>query len=370
MMSLPACRTPRPAAALSLLVALSTGLAAQGKDSIEWVDGSASNNIEVRKLDVQEIEFRGSGGNKTRKRIDARDISLASWDAEVSGITDPQEMFGKAQSLVKNKKPLLAQGVYWLAAQAYWADASTADKALLVLEDLTKELPKSAYAPDYFRMKIRYYLGRQKPDIASATKVSRDMGDFARRNTWPRAYEYEGEYWGHKAEAIGGKVDAEGFVRALTSLRSKAKADAPHVAILCTLDIADTLRNTKQYAEAKAEYESLTKYKGLSISDRTRMHIGLGYLAMEEAVQQKDKAIFEQAFVHFTKGFLPIKKEVDKGEGVDMNLINMGAECLFRATEALVQWGGHEDVAGMAGRLRGRLRLRAPWKNTEWAKRR
>ena len=68
---------------------------------------------------------------------------------------------------------------------------------------------------------------------------------------------------------------------------------------------------------------------------------------------------FHSAFINFLKVYLNCKE-------ANATIV---AEGLYNAAKACEQWGELPTCRQMAGRLRGRLKFRSPYKETYWAKR-
>ena len=139
---------------------------------------------------------------------------------------------------------------------------------------------------------------------------------------------------------------------------ARSRSSAAFVSQAATVDLADALRAKKQYKEARAEYEELRGQKGLDTDVRARMYLGLGYLSLEDAVGSGKKSDLHDAY----KSFLMVYLNAQEAHPEYV------AEGLYQAAKACEQWNELPSCPRQAGLLRGRLKYRAPWKDTSWAK--
>ncbi|MCA8956145.1 MAG: hypothetical protein KDC87_08725 [Planctomycetes bacterium] len=348
--------------AVALLGVVQT-LSAQ-KDVIEWMDGTVTRAAKVTAYDAKEIKFRASGSEQQRAAHEVKNLNVESWNEAFGKAGNKSEsLIGEARAVV-DKNPFLAQAVYKRAADILASDGSVSD-ALRVLEEIDQKLPTSAYAPDYHRRKIEYYLSRPKPALKDAASAAQKYLDAARTRSWSRAYELDAQLWEIRIKAAQPKASRDTYIGELKELVGKAQGTADGVAAAAQVHLADAYRAGKDYANAKKLYQTLADKKGLDGSTRARIYLGLGYLASEEAVvatkPEQVKESHHEAFKRFLQVFLNTR------ETANPELVGEG---LYNAAKACEQWGGLPTCGQMAGRLRYRLKYRAPWKDTSWARKR
>ena len=345
------------AASLAASVLAAPGLKAQ-KDTIELRNGKVLRNVAVESWTAKEIKWKGKDGAKSLPAHEVKEASLSKVQMVFARLgNDPGTFYEEAKS---EKDPLISAACYHNAAMLYFQDGKDSEM-LTALQELDEKHPQSPYTPEYYRWKIRYYLGRQKPSYKDAMSIAQKYGDAARTRSWSRAYEYDAEYWEKMVEAASGKTDADGWVKDLKDIIGKTESSAPFVADVARADMGDALRGQKKYAEAKEVYQQLEARSGVSANVRARMFRGLGYIAMEQALTSNNKEDMHEALKNFLKIFLNCK------DGADPELV---AEGLYQAAKACEQWNELPSCKLMAARLRGRLKLRSPWKETSWAEKR
>ena len=342
------------------ILVLAFALPAQ-KDTIELLDGTKIRGVKVISWTAKEIKFKTNSGSGTESRPahEVRGATISRVQVILSRAgDDTEQLIGEAD----NDDPLIKQACFFKASQIFAAENTKegAQKMLSALSEIDTQLPDSAYAPAYHRTKIRYYLSQAKPQFNNAKIAAEKYGDASRTRSWSNAYVYDAEYWEKRIAGATGKVKMEDLITSLKEIKAKTTVEAPFVSHAASIDLADVYRNAKNYKVAEAEYEGLHDKKGLEPDVRARMYIGLGYIYLEKAVISKSKGDYHNAFKNFLKVYLNAKAAHPE----------YVAEGLYNAAKACEQWNELPTCKQMAGRLRGRLKLREPWRHTKWALRR
>ena len=348
-----------PAVAPVLALVVSAGALVAQEDVIRWRDGKVTKGAKVTGYTAREIKFRAGGTNQVRAAHEVQSVQIGSWQELIGRAgDDPEALVGEAQA---EKNVFVAQAGYFRAAELYRESGATADM-ITVLDALVKKIPTSAYAPEYFRRKIQVYLSAAKPRAKDAASAAEKYGAACRQNAWSKAYELDAELWQLRAASVGKDGDRDTFITGLKDLISRATGGADGVAADAKADLADAYRANKDYKDARAAYEGLQETSGVGVDTLARTYLGLGYIHLEEALSSSDeaasKASYHKAFVSFLKVYVNTKEASNV----------LVAEGLYNAANACEKWNGLPTCKQMAGRLRGRLKFRALYKDTYWAK--
>lgn len=353
-------RMKQVATALSLLsiLAAPTVLAAQ-KDVIFLTDGTVIRNVKVTSWTAKEIKFKTKGSFDVRPSYMVKDALVKKIrEALLRAEDDPGILITEAET--HKADALISSYALHKAAMLFLEDGKTSDM-IAALEKIDTDFPESPFAPEYYRWKIKYYLGRKKPDHKSAATVAVKYGDASRTRSWAQAYQHDSEYWEKLIEGAAGKVQPSTFTANMRNIVSKSSSVAPFVAHAAAVEVADTYRKLQKYDEAKKEYATLQDIKGLSADVRARMYLGLGYISLEDAISAKKETARKDAYHEAYKNFLRVYLNAKEADA------NFVAEGLYNAAKACEQWNELSSCRAMAGRLRGRLKFRVPYKYTKWA---
>ena len=332
---------------------LAAPLVAQ-KDMITLRDGTQINNVKVTAWTAKDIQFKGKSGSDLRLAHLVKDASIDKVRVVMNRAgTNPEVLVGAAD---ENKKDAIIAGAcLHKAAMTFYEDGDIG-KMMAALQRIDTDYPNSPYAPSYYTWKIKYYLATKKTKDAAA--IALKYGDASRTRPWSEAYSHDAELWEKVVNGVAGKLKGEAYATAMRETLAKSTGVAPFVAHRAAVELADAYRGGKKFAEAKKEYEKLQKLKGLGVNVRARMYLGLGHIDLEKADSSKKKEDYHDAFLNFLRVYLNAKD-------ADPELV---AEGLYHAAKSCEAWGELPSCREMAGRLRGRLRLREPYKSTSWAK--
>ena len=340
---------------LSALVGLAAPAVAQ--DEIHWTDGSVSKDVSVQSFTVNEVAYRGGGGNQTRSSAEVRKLILGkASDVYRRGAAskDPGLYLNVARELIKSrKKPdqLMAQVGFATAADLSY---SYGDDAIAVqtLAELVQGMADSGYAPKLHQMKLTIYLGRgdAKNARSAATKYKQD----AQGKGWPNYYQAEGAFFEVLADKVGGKAPAE-LEKDLSSLARQVAGEGA-ISARVQVELANVMRETGKDSEADKIYRAMIKRDDLDDPTRAGVYIGLGYLALAKASPANKEPNLE-ALRYFLRAYVETKDAWGSQK----------AEALFQGQEAAKRWGG-ADSSYMSGKLRYLLGQRYP--DSSWAKKR
>ncbi len=343
---------------LLALAVLASSLPAQN-DVIQWRDGKQTDKAKVTGYTAREIKFRAGGKNQARAAHEVKSVQINAWRSLVARAgEDPEALVGEAQS---QKDPFLAQYAYYRAAELYREAGADVDM-VTVLDALFKKIPTSAYAPELFRRKIQIYLSAAKPRAKDAASAAEKYGAACRQNAWSKGYELDAELWMLRAQSVAKKADKATFITGLKDLIVRSTGAADGVATDAMADLADSYRLQKNYKEARATYKKLQEAVSVGVDTLARVYLGLGYIHLEEAVTVGDEAASKEAYHLAFRSFLQVYVNAKAANN------NLVAESLYNAAKACEKWNGLPTCKQMAGRLRGRLKFRAMYKDTSWAK--
>ena len=262
----------------------------------------------------------------------------------------------QADEQLKAKKPAAAAFCYREAFKIF-RDTGDVVSAMSALSELNKKLPNSPWTPLYFSARIEYYLGNKK--WKDARKVAEQYEIESVKRNWARGYEHEAKFFTVITNILSGKLNKSAAVPAIeTVLGDTGGGVTEFVFNRAQVFLADFHRTTKDFKKAGKIYNELTERTGVTPNVLGRAYLGLGYIHYEKGVVEKDKAAFYKAYMSFLRVYILAR---------DANNETV-AEGMFRAAEAVEQWGGMPTSRWEASRLRGRLRNRERWKHTSWAK--
>lgn len=347
-----------------LLLALSAPIVAQD-DEITWDDGTKTK-CDIVRFDAKTIEFKIRNQRKSEPAHRVRKIRVKKLlDDIYNRSTTPEEYLTVADEQLKAKNQLAASWGYWRAAQLFLDDDKTGS-AVSALDLLDKNLPNSPWTPKLFEVKFRHYLStylsdtRKKKMLADAGKVAETYESEAIKRNWSRGYEHQAKLFMAMAEAASGKAQKDAIESKLKTIIGDTDGTAAFVFKEARVFLADFYRQSGDAAKAVKEYEGLLEQPGLTPDVLARIHLGLGYIAYEKGVTEKDKEAFHRAYLSFLRVYVLAKDAHPE----------VVAEALYQGAQAAEAWGGMPTSKAEAARLRGRLRYRSPWKDTSWGQKR
>ncbi len=350
----------KPALTTSLLLTLAaTVLAATvaaQDDTIHWQDGTKTK-VTFVDFTAKEITYKVGGRKKTAPAHKVRDVTVKMWVEDIANkCTQPDEFLTHADEQMKAKKWAAAAFCYREAFKLFMA-AGDVVSATSALSELNKKLPNSPWTPLHFSVRIEYYLGERK--WKDALKVSEQYESESVKRSWARGYEHEAKFFTVVTNILSGKLNKTVAVPAIEAVLGETGGGVTEFVFnRAQVFLADFHRQTKDFKKAGKIYDQLTERTGVAPNVLGRAYLGLGYIDYEKGVVNKDKAAFYQAYMFFLRVYILAR---------DANNETV-AEGMFRAAEAVEQWGGMPTSRWEAARLRSRLRNRERWKHTSWAK--
>ena len=369
MILTPTCSSPRPMKPTPLLTLVPVSLltlwplagSALAQDTVVLRDGTVIADAAIISWTAKEIEFREARAAKTRPAhevdVNATKLQKFAVDLDRAG-TDTAALVGLAEANTDDS--LLASAALYNAALIF-IGAGDDRSWVSALEQLEEQYPNSPYAPEYYRFLVRYYLTGLTPRATDAAAVATRYAEAARKNGWSIGYERDAEYWALRASSLTGTPDLPKYVDGLKKLARKSEKTAVFVYKAATVNLGDAYRGMQRLEDAEVEYQRLVVEKGLEADVRAQLYLGLGYLNVEYAKTKSggDTDHLHEAIRNYLKVYLSAKD-------ADPEFV---AEALYNAAKTLEVWNKIPDSIAMAGLLRGRLKRRAPWKDTSWANR-
>jgi len=338
------------------LLALTGSLAAQ--DVITWDDGTKVK-CEIVGFDAKTIEFKVDNQKRSEPAHKVAGIRMSKLVEDLyNRASAPEDYLSVADEQLKAKNELAAAYGYWKAAELFQADGKV-NSAVTALADLDKKIPNSPWTPKYFEARFRHYL-TDKKHLKDARSVAEQYESEAIKRNWSRGFEHQAKYFMVLAEAASGKAGKEAVEARVRKILGDTDGSAGFVFKEARVFLADFYRTNGDHAKALKEYESILDQPGLSQDVLARVHLGIGYINYERGVTEKDKEGFHQAYLSFLRVFVLAKDASPE----------LVAEALYQAAQAGEAWGGLPTSKADAARLRGRLRLRSPWKETSWGQKR
>lgn len=340
---------------LAVLFVAGLALSAQAQsDRIHLHDGTVLDGVKINSFDVRELKYSKGGAQSVSTDLVAK-IELekfADTYRRALGNRDPDIMLTLAREQLAAKDTLMAQAGLHRAAMMFF-DQGKAAEAVAALEELQKSLPDAGYVPEVFRQKFEYYLGLGAKGAGNAGKVASAFRDAAMGNAWPAGFALEAEFFTALAERVGGG-NPKDFQLKLNGVASRAGGTSPTIANRANVQLAHSLRETKDLAGAQRIYEELLAKDGVDVNSRAGCYLGLGLLKMDTA--GADKEAYRAALLLFLRVRLETKE----------SWANLQAEALYNAILAADKWRGNEFAYIMA-RCRGLLFN--DFGDTEWAQR-
>lgn len=329
---------------LAVLVAGSLALSVSAQeDRIHLTNGTAIDGVRVTSFDVRELKYAKGGASEAVASDQVAKIELAKFSdtfRRAVGGRDPDLLLTMAREQEKSGNALLAAaGLH--RAGIMFLDADKAAEGVSALEELQKSFPESGYVPEVFRQKFEYYIGLGSKGAGNAAKVAKAYQDVAMGSAWPSGFALEGEFFTALAERLGG-ADPKEFQNKLRTISSKASNSSPTIANRASVQLAHSLRETKDAAGARKIYEDLATKSGVDVNSRAGAYLGLGLLLLDEGAANKEA---NRAALLM---FLRVRLETREAWS------SLQAEALYNAILAADRWRGNEYQYIMA-RCRGTL---------------
>jgi tetratricopeptide (TPR) repeat protein len=334
--------------AVALLSLLATAVAAQD-DRIVFVDGKVVTGARVDAFDIRSLRYNKSGRDETASADQVAKVELAKFkEVYRRGIRDADMMLTVAREQLAAKETLMAQFGF-VGAAAQFFDTDRAPEGVATLDELAKSIPEAGVLPEVYRQKFEYYMGLGGRGASSALQVAKKYQNDAIGGAWPTGLSIEAEFF----VALADRGTPAEFQNKLRGIVSKAGGIQPLVANRANIELAHSLRETKDYDGATRIYEDVAKRDGADGSSRAGAYLGLGKILLEQG-SASGKDAFKQAMLYFLRVRLETRDAWPAQH----------AEALYHAVLAAGKWQGPEYQYIMA-RCRGVLLNE--FKGTEWA---
>lgn len=340
----------------SILAVLSVGslalCAAAQNDRIHLNDGTVIDGARVTSFDIRDLKYAKGGSSQSVSSDKVAKVELSKFSdtfRRALGNRDPEVLLTMAREQLKAKDNLLGQLGLHRAAIMFF-DQGKAAEAVAALEEMQKALPEAGMVPEVYRQKFEYYLGLGASGVGNAGKVAKAYLDAAQGNAWPPGFALEANFFG----ALADRADPKTFQSKLRSIVDNASGANPAIANRANVQLAHSLRETKDAAGARKIYEDLAAKDGVDVNSRAGAYLGLGLLLLDEGAANKEA---NRAALMM---FLRVRLETRDAWS------NLQAEALYNAIQAADRWKGGEYQFIMA-RCRGVLFNE--FGKTEWAAR-
>lgn len=340
-----------------LLFLLAAPLFAQ-EDKVVLTSGEVLEGCKVQSFDIRELKYVPKNGGATSVSTDrVAKVELAKFaDTYRRGVSskDGNLYMPVARDLVGDKNVLMAQLGFLAAANAY-LDAGMEVEAFGALDELQKAIPEAGTVADVYRLKFEAYAGRGPRGGQNAMAVAKKYQAEATTGAWPQGLQIEAEFLVTLAGAMDGSLQKPAFQSKLREIISRAAGSFPFVANRANVQLANSLRETKDLEGARAIYTDLMGKESVDDNTLAGAYLGLGMLDLESADASK-KELFKEALLKFLRVRVITKDSWP----------SLQAEALYHAILAADKWGG-EDARIISGRCRFILVNEYP--NSEWAER-
>ena len=320
------------------------------QDRITLTDGTVVPDARVTSFDVRNLKYSKGGTTEQVSTDRVAKVELAKFkEVFARGLRDPDLLLTQARETLADKNTLLAQFAFVSAAAQFFDNGKPAE-AVAALEEMQKGVPEAGLLPEVYRQKFEYYMGLEKGQ-GNAAKVAKAYASDALSGAWPGGFALEAEFF----SALSEKAAAKDFQGKLRGIIGKSGGINPVVANRANVELAHSLRETKDFDGASKLYEDVVKKDGVDSSARAGALLGLGKITFEKA-SAADKDAFKQALLMFLRVRLETKDAWP----------SLQAEALYYAIQAADKWRGPEFNLIMA---RCRNTLISEFNGTEWADR-
>lgn len=340
--------TSRTSAA-SLLAALLATVAVAQDDTVHLINGTSVTGVRVTSFDVRALKYTKGSATETVSSDQVAKVELKKFaDVYRRGLRDPDLMLTVAREKLADKELLLAQ-LGFVGAAAQFFDADKPGEAVGALEEMQKAIPEAGVLPEVYRQKFEFYMGQGAKGVGSAAQVAKKYQQDANSNAWPAGFMVEADFFASLAD----RKDPKDFQTKLKAIVSKAGGNYPVVANRASIELAHSLRETKDVDGAQRLYDEVSKKDTADSSSRAGAYLGLGKILMDKS-SAGDKESFKKAMLLFLRVRLETKDAWP----------SLHAEALYHAILAAQKWQGPEFGLVMA---RCKRLLNDEFGGTEWA---
>jgi hypothetical protein len=342
----------RSLAVLLGAVSLALPATAQG-DRILFTDGTSADGVTVISFTVKEIKYTAKNSEQARGTDQVAKVELGKFkEVFARGLTDPDLLLTQAREQLETKeaKAMLLAQIGFTGAASRFFNQGNAAAAVGALEEMQKAMPDAGMVPDVYRQKFEYYIGLGGKGAGNAQQVAKKYQADAIVGAWPNGFALEAEFVLALAERMAGG-NPKDFQGKLQAVIAKAAGTVQFVADRANVQLAHSLRETKDKDRARQIYDDLARRDGVDVNSRAGSMLGLGLLMLEDA--GSDKELARKALLMFLRVHLETSDCWQSLQG----------EALYHAILAADKWRGSEYQYVMA-RCRGVLFNE--FKGTEW----
>ncbi len=341
----------------SLFAILAIALSLPAQATIRWYDGETATDVRVTVFTAKAVDYRAGSGTKTRPAHEVLEATSTKWleAYEEVDASDPAAYLAQADAYLAGKKDLLAQYGYWQSALISGAQGDP-DSMFATLNKLNEVMPNSGFAPKYFGMRCRFFLSKR--DFKQALEVAAKYEETCITRSWSAGYEKEALLLTALVQYAAGEQRPAAVRATLAKLAEDESASGRFFSDQALIEVADLDRRDKKLEEAIAGYNALLARKGLEPNLTARALLGVAHLSYEKAKASKSADDYHAA----TKDFLMVYVLAQEANPEYV------AEALYHGARTMEKWNGLPSCKSDAARLRGRLKLMSPYKETSWAR--
>ena len=337
-----------------LLAALLAAPIAAQEDTITLTNGTVVTGARVTSFDVRNLKYTKGSATETVTTDQVAKVELKKFkDSYARGLRDPEIMITMARAALAEKDTLMAQFAF-ISAANQWLDSgdpADAGKAVGALDEMAKGIPEAGLLPDVYRLKFEYYLNQGAKGAPSAATTAKKYQADATAGAWPNGLAVEAEFLAALAE----RRDPKDFQSKMRAIAGKAAGPNPVIASRANVELAHSLRETKDVEGAQKIYEDVIAKDKVDSSALAGAYLGLGKILLEKSAPS-DKDAFKRALLLFLRVPLATKEAWP----------SLQAEALYHATLAAEKWRGPEFGLVIA---RCKRILADEYGESEWAER-
>jgi len=323
-------------------------------DRILLANGSTVEGARVTGYGIHELRYAKGSANESVSTDQVAKVELGKFrDVYARGLKNADLMLTVAREQMGVKNEVMAQ-LGFVGASARFFDTDRAQEAIACLDELQNLLPEAGVVPEVYRQKFEHFMGLGSKGAPNAIAVAKKYQSAAVGGAWPSGFMVEAEFFLALAErAAGGNPAA--YQTRLRGVIGKAGAANPTIMNRANVELAHSLRESKDKDGARLIYDEVLKRDSVDDSSRAGAFVGMGMLLLDEATAENRDAAKKALLM-----FLRVRLETREAWP------SLQAEALYHAILAADKWRGNEYQTIMA-RCRGVLR--AEFAGTEWEQR-
>ena len=274
------------ASLIAAVVSVSAATAHAQSDRIHLLDGTVIKDVSVTEYDIRGLRYKKGRSTEIVACDRVAKLELGEFKTVYArGLRDPDLMLTLAREQQKAKNDVMAQLGFVGAARQFF-DRDEASKGVAALNELEKAYPQGGALPEIYRQKFEYYIGLGPKGLSNAAIVAKKYESEAVGKAWPAGFAVEGKFY----QVLCEQSDAATFQKQLRTVINRARSSNATVANRANIELAHSLRKTKQVEEAQRIYESVLEKEGADDSARGGAYLGLGLIALENSGSDKEMA--------------------------------------------------------------------------------